>query len=100
MVPVGVQTGCANGWREREQKLNGKRLNAAWEPPFLALETPAPALAENASSDAHSEWVIYINASVSGGLICDEREVATKRDRVRRACPFLFARMSVCSSHK
>jgi hypothetical protein len=60
IVPAGVQTGCANGCRESEQKLKGRRLNGAWPPPRLALLTPAPALAEKASSDAHSECVIYI----------------------------------------
>lgn len=58
IVPDGVQTGCANGWREREQKLNGRRLNAVVSPPRRAFATPAPALAEKASSDAHSECVI------------------------------------------
>jgi hypothetical protein len=70
-VPVGVQTGCENGWREREQKLNGRRLNAACGPPFLALETPAPALAEKASSDAHSECVIWRDIIVSDDSTCD-----------------------------
>ena len=58
IVPEAVQTGCWYGWREREQKLKGRRLKAAWSP-FRALPTPAPALAEYASSEAHSEWVIY-----------------------------------------
>lgn len=59
MVPDGVQTGCENGCSEREQKLKGRRLKAVSTPPRFALPTPAPALAENASSDAHSECVIY-----------------------------------------
>jgi hypothetical protein len=29
IVPAGVQTGCANGCRESEQKLKGRRLNGA-----------------------------------------------------------------------
>lgn len=60
IVPDGVQTGCENGWRDSEQKLNGRRLNEAWAPPLLAFPTPAPTLAEYASSDAHSECVIYV----------------------------------------
>lgn len=76
IVPEGVQTGCANGWRESEQKLNGNRLNAACEPPRLALETPAPALAEKASSEAHSECVIYGDRCVSRSSIRDEEESA------------------------
>lgn len=79
IVPVGVQTGCANGWRESEQKLNGNRLNAACEPPRLALATPAPALAEKASSDAHSECVIYGDKCVSEGSICDSAEFESAR---------------------
>lgn len=55
MVPDGVQTGCEKGWSDREQNLNGRRRNEAWTPPLLAFPTPAPALAEYASSDAHSE---------------------------------------------
>lgn len=58
IVPDGVQTGCEYGCSEREQKLNGRRLNAAVSPPRRALPTPAPALAEKALSDAHSECVI------------------------------------------
>lgn len=62
IVPDAVQTGCANGWREREQKLKGRRLNGGWFPPFLAFAAPAPMFAEKASSDAHSEWVIYLKS--------------------------------------
>lgn len=55
IVPEGVQTGCANGCSEREQKLKGRRLKGALSPPF---PPPAPALAEYESPDAHSECVI------------------------------------------
>lgn len=58
IVPFEVHTGCVKGWREREQKLNGRRLNGAWVPPLRALAAPAPMFAEYASSEAHSEWVI------------------------------------------
>lgn len=67
MVPDGVQTGCEKGCREREQNLKGRRLNAPSPPPRLAFPTPAPALAEKASSEAHSEWVIYSSQSVFEG---------------------------------
>lgn len=56
MVPSVVHTGCAKGWSESAQKLKGRRLNDA--PGAFVLETPEPALAEYASSDAHSECVI------------------------------------------
>jgi hypothetical protein len=55
MVPAGVQTGCAKGCRESEQKLNGRLLKGARTGAFFELETPYPALAEYASPDAHSE---------------------------------------------
>ena len=55
IVPAGVQTGCAKGCRESEQKLTGRRLKDARTFPFADLETPYPALAEYASPDAHSE---------------------------------------------
>lgn len=58
-VPESVQTGCENGCREREQKLNGRRLKEECTVPAFD-RTPEPALAEYASSDAHSEWVIYL----------------------------------------
>lgn len=44
MVPLAVQTGCSKGWRESEQKLNGRRLKLA--PTTLDLETPEPWEAE------------------------------------------------------
>lgn len=56
MVPSAVQTGVLKGWRETAQKLNGRRLKVASG--ALDLAIPDPALAEYASSDAHSEWVI------------------------------------------
>jgi len=55
IAPSAEQTGCANGWREMVQKLNGKRLKVVSAFADLA---PEPALAENASSEAHSLWVI------------------------------------------
>lgn len=93
MVPTGVQTGCANGCREREQKLKGRRLKGALPPPRLALPTPAPALAEKASSDAHSECVIYIGwllgriRQCDGGEFCEEGGAGL--NHVRRAYRFL-----------
>lgn len=63
VTPLLVQTGCENGWRDKAQKLNGSRLNEAPPPGgwnlFLADATPAPTLAEYASPEDHSEWVIY-----------------------------------------
>lgn len=56
MVPLTVQTGLANGWRDTAQKLKGRRLKEEVDPFGL---TPEPALAEYASSDAHSECVIW-----------------------------------------
>lgn len=93
MTPVCVQTGCANGCNDKEQKLNGRRLNAAFEPPCLALETPAPALAEYESPDDHSECVIWISEDgqqailLSGGGLLSQRSVA--RRALRRAYPSL-----------
>lgn len=58
-VPDCVQTGCSKGCSESEQNLKGRRLKDAPPAPSLALPTPAPALAEYASSEAHSECVIY-----------------------------------------
>jgi hypothetical protein len=57
MVPSGVHTGFLNGWREAAQKLKGRRRKGA---PLAALREPAfaPTLAEKASEDDHSEWVI------------------------------------------
>jgi hypothetical protein len=55
MVPCVVQTGCLKGWSESEQKLNGRRLKDAWTVVFRPPANPEPALAEYASSDAHSE---------------------------------------------
>ena len=53
IVPSAVQTGVLKGWRETAQKLKGSRLNVASGAFDLAM--PEPALAEYASSDAHSE---------------------------------------------
>ena len=56
IVPSDVQTGDLKGWRDRAQKLKGRRLNVLSG--AFDLEMPEPALAEYASSDAHSLWVI------------------------------------------
>ena len=56
IVPSRAQTGELKGWREMAQKLKGKRLKAA--PEAEAFARPEPALAEKASSEAHSLWVI------------------------------------------
>ena len=56
MVPSAVHTGLLNGCRETAQKLNGSRLKEA---PDAFCLTPEPALAEYASSDAHSECEIW-----------------------------------------
>ena len=56
IVPSDVQTGVLNGWRERAQKLKGRRLKELSG--AIDLERPEPALAEYASSEAHSLWVI------------------------------------------
>lgn len=56
IVPSAVQTGCLKGCRLAAQKLKGRRLNE----PFGAFkETLDPLLAENASVEDHSEWVMY-----------------------------------------
>jgi hypothetical protein len=61
MVPSGVQTGLRKGCRLAAQKLKGNRLNDA---PFGAFwDTFEPALAEYASEDDHSEWVIWRKVS-------------------------------------
>lgn len=56
IVPSAVQTGCLKGWRLAAQKLKGRRLKL--EPLGAFWETFEPALAEYASPDDHSEWVI------------------------------------------
>ena len=56
MVPPAVQTGDLKGWSDRAQKLNGRRLKVLSG--AFDLERPDPALAEYASSEAHSLWVI------------------------------------------
>ena len=56
MMPFAVQTGVVKGWRLKAQKLKGSLLKAAW--PLVSARTPAPAEAEYASEEAHSEWVI------------------------------------------
>jgi hypothetical protein len=55
MVPDGVQTGFLKGWRLAAQKLKGRRRKGA---AALLEEERAPTLAEKASEDDHSEWVI------------------------------------------
>ena len=57
IAPSLVHTGVLNGWRETAQTLNGSRLKDASGP--LDLAVPEPALAEYASSEAHSLWVIW-----------------------------------------
>ena len=57
IVPFDVQTGVLKGWSETAQKLKGRRLKVASGAFDLAI--PEPALAEYASSEAHSLWVIY-----------------------------------------
>ena len=56
IVPSVVQTGVLKGWRDRAQKLKGRRLKVLSG--AFDLESPEPALAEYASSEAHSLWVI------------------------------------------
>ena len=56
IVPSVVQTGDLKGWRESAQKLKGSRLKVLSG--ALDLAKPDPALAEYASSEAHSLWVI------------------------------------------
>ena len=56
-MPSEVHTGVLKGCRLKAQKLKGSRLKAAW--PLVSARTPAPAEAEYASDEAHSEWVIY-----------------------------------------
>ena len=55
-VPSAVQTEMLNGWRETAQKLNGRRLKVVSA--SFDFEMPEPALAEYASSEAHSLCVI------------------------------------------
>lgn len=57
IVPSEVQTGDLKGWRDRAQKLKGRRLKVLSG--AFDLDSPEPALAEYASSEAHSLWVIY-----------------------------------------
>ena len=56
MVPDGVQTGFLKGCRLAAQKLKGRRRKGA---AALLEEERAPTLAEKASEDDHSEWVIW-----------------------------------------
>jgi hypothetical protein len=46
------------GCSDRAQKLKGSRRKGSAPPERALLPAPAPTLAEYASSDAHSEWVI------------------------------------------
>lgn len=55
IVPEGVQTGFLKGWREAAQKLKGRRRKGRLE---AEDEVLAPELAEYASPEFHSEWVI------------------------------------------
>lgn len=56
MVPSAVHTGWEKGCKETAQKLKGSRLNEA--PDVSPLTVAEPALAEYASSEAHSLCVI------------------------------------------
>lgn len=56
IAPSEVQTGDLKGWRDKAQKLKGSRLKVLSG--AFNLERPEPALAEYASSEAHSLWVI------------------------------------------
>ena len=56
IVPSDVQTGLTKGWRETAQKLKGRRLNVVSAD--FDFARPEPALAEYASSEAHSLCVI------------------------------------------
>ena len=56
IVPSGAQTGEWKGCSDIAQKLKGSRLKGA--PSVEALERVEPALAEKASEEAHSLWVI------------------------------------------
>jgi hypothetical protein len=63
IVPSDVQTGCLKGCKLAAQKLKGNLLNVD---PFGAFwDTLEPALAEYASEEDHSEWVILRNISLS-----------------------------------
>lgn len=56
IVPSVVQTGDLKGCSDKAQKLKGRRLKVVSG--AFDLERPEPALAEYASSEAHSLWVI------------------------------------------
>lgn len=56
IVPSVVQTGDLKGCSDRAQKLKGRRLKVLSG--AFDFERPEPALAEYASSEAHSLWVI------------------------------------------
>ena len=53
------------------QKLNGRRLKGTPVPE--AFVRPEPALAEKASSEAHSLWVIYLRALAEPKMQYGER---------------------------
>lgn len=63
IVPSDVQTGLPNGCRDTAQKLKGKRLKVVSA--SFAFARPEPALAEYASSEAHSLCVIYVLSLLS-----------------------------------
>ena len=63
IVPSAVQTGLVKGWREMAQKLKGRRLKVVSA--ALDFTSPEPALAEYASSEAHSLCVIWEMLGVS-----------------------------------
>jgi len=58
IVPVGVQTGCSKGWRDRAQCVNGSRLNAC----FCLRATMPPAAPCWPTCPDHSE---LLNETVS-----------------------------------
>jgi hypothetical protein len=68
IVPSKLQTGVLKGWRETAQKLKGRRLNV--ESGAFDFAIPEPALAEYASSEAHSLCVIwtYVRRSTPQGF--------------------------------
>ena len=58
ICPEVVQTAVVKGWRDREQKLKGRRVKGRLRGLEDGALVPDPELAEKDSPEAHSECVM------------------------------------------
>lgn len=82
IVPSDVQTGLTKGRRDTAQELKGRRLKVVSAD--FDFARPEPALAEYASSEAHSLCVIcgYVSDYISWAMQAE--------GGIHRACPYLM----------